>query len=114
MHRSVDSAWIKTSVDGRATDAYPTKTATSAPGGARPGRSGVPQGAGVPSHPLSVGRTVAGGETDCHSQRIGEQDRSRANGGLSGNPVRAERAERERTPRVTARRCAWMLRFLCS
>ena len=82
----------------RATDTETSLTAVSIPGGARPGCSGVPQGADVPSHQLSVGRTVAGGGSDCHSQRIGENQQSHANGGLSGNPVRAE----WRTPGVRA------------
>ena len=104
-HQPVDSAGIETCVDGRATGAPTSITAACVPGGARPGRtSDVPQGAGVPSHSLAVGRTVADATVGL-SQSEGRRGRPRSHAnvaGLSGNPVRAERAERGRTPRVTA------------
>ena len=104
-HQPVDSAGIETCVDGRATGAPTSITAACVPGGARPGRtSDVPQGAGVPSHSLAVGRTVADATVGL-SQSEGRRGRPRSHAnvaGLSGNPVRAERAERRRTPRVTA------------
>ena len=107
-HRA-DSAWIEASVERRI---KPTGTGTHqltacrVPGGARPGRyidrSAAPQEADGRKHSLAVGRAAPDRRSVCHSQRIGGKDHQCAGGGLSGNPVRAESAERGRTPRVSA------------
>ena len=52
----------------------------------------------------AVGRAAADMRSGCHSQRIGGKDQLHVRGGLSGNPVQREMAERGWTPRVTARR----------
>ena len=100
-----NSAWIEASVERRV---KPTGagthqlTARRVPGGARPGRSAAPQEADGRKHSLAVGRAAPDRRSVCHSQRIGGKDHQCAEGGLSGNPVRVERAERGRTPRVSA------------
>ena len=65
-------------------------------------RSAAPQEADGRKHSLAVGRAVPDRRSVCHSQRFGGKDHQCAEGGLSGNPVRVERAERGRTPRVSA------------
>ena len=81
-------------------------TARRVTGGARPGRwMGVPlrrrrTGANTPWQ--LEGQHLTDRRSVCHSQRIGGKDHQCAEGGLSGNPVRAERAERGWTPRVRA------------
>ena len=99
MHRPADSAWTETRVDSRqATDAETTEPAAgSVPGRARPGCITVPHHvADVRAH----SRRVASDEQSvCYSRRIGEGD---ARSGLSSNPAPRERAERGRTPGVSA------------
>ena len=105
VHRSADSAWIEPSVDGRVkpTGAETVRTVCRAPGRAWPGRwTGVPcrrrrTGANTPSQ--SEGEHLADGQ----SPTVRGSERTTNHTRLSDNPVRAERAERGRTPRVRAR-----------
>ena len=105
VHRSADSAWIEPSVDGRVkpTGTETVRTVCRAPGRAWPGRwTGVPcrrrrTGANTPSQ--SEGEHLADGQ----SPTVRGSERTTNHTRLSGNPVRAERAERRRTPRVRAR-----------
>ena len=105
MHRSADSAWIEPSIDGRVklTGAKTVRTVCRVPGRAWPGRwMGVPcrrrrTGANTPSQ--SEGEHLADGQ----SPTVRGSERTTNHTRLSGNPVRAERAERRRTPSVRAR-----------
>ena len=64
--------------------------------------STVAQKADMRKHSLAVGRAAPDRQSVCHNQRVGGKGHQCAEGGLSGNPVRAERAERGRTLRVSA------------
>ena len=55
--------------------------------------SAVAQKADMRKHSLAVGRAAPDRQSVCHNQRIGGKDHQCAEGGFSGNPVRAERAD---------------------
>ena len=100
-HRA-DSAWIEASVQRRV---KPTgagthqHTARRVPGGARPERwTRVPLRR---KHSLAVGRAAPDRRSVCHSQRIGGKDHQ-CRGWTLRQSCPSERAERGRTPRVSA------------